>query len=39
MKRKEPKYKYENVLLLDDSELNNFINKKIIDYKAFAYLL
>jgi CheY-like chemotaxis protein len=36
MKRKEPKYKYENALLLDDSELDNFINKKVIESAYFA---
>lgn len=36
MKRKEPKYKHENVLLLDDSELDNFINKKIIESAHFS---
>lgn len=36
MNRKEPKYKYENVMLLDDSELDNFINEKIIEANHFA---
>lgn len=36
MKRKEPKYKYENILLLDDSELDNFINRKIIESSYFS---
>lgn len=36
MKRKDPKHKYENVLLLDDSELDNFINKKILESVHFA---
>lgn len=36
MKRKEPKYKYSNILLLDDNELDNFINKKIIESCHFS---
>lgn len=36
MKRKEPSYKYENVLLVDDSELDNFINEKTIEANHFA---
>ena len=36
MKRKEPKYKYENVMLIDDNELDNFINEKTIEANNFA---
>lgn len=36
MKRKEPNYKYSNVLLLDDNELDNFINKKILESCHFS---
>lgn len=36
MKVKEPNYKYENVLLVDDSELDNFINEKTIEANHFA---
>lgn len=36
MKRKEPKYKYKYVMLLDDSELDNFINEKVIEANHFS---
>lgn len=36
MKRKEPKYKYKYAMLIDDSELDNFINQKIIEATYFA---
>jgi CheY-like chemotaxis protein len=36
MKLKEPKYKYANVMLLDDNELDNFINEKILEANHFA---
>jgi CheY-like chemotaxis protein len=36
MKRKEPTYKYRYVLLLDDNDLDNFINQKIIEANHFA---
>jgi CheY-like chemotaxis protein len=36
MKRKEPKYKYNNVMLIDDNELDNFINEKILEANNFA---
>jgi CheY-like chemotaxis protein len=36
MKIKTPKYKYGNVMLLDDSELDNFINEKMIKSSHFA---
>jgi CheY-like chemotaxis protein len=36
MKRKEPDYKYKYAMLLDDNELDNFINQKIIEANHFA---
>jgi CheY-like chemotaxis protein len=36
MRLKEPKYKYERVLLIDDDELDNFINQKTIEGYNFA---
>ncbi len=36
MKRKEPQYKYKYAMLLDDNELDNFINQKIIEANFFA---
>jgi CheY-like chemotaxis protein len=36
MKRKEPQYKYKYAMLLDDNELDNFINQKIIEASHFA---
>ena len=36
MKRKEPKYKYNYVMLLDDRDLDNFINTKMIEANYFA---
>jgi CheY-like chemotaxis protein len=36
MSKKMPKSKYENVLLIDDNELDNFINQKIIESVSFA---
>jgi CheY-like chemotaxis protein len=36
MKRKEPKYKYSHVMLIDDNELDNFINEKILEANHFA---
>lgn len=36
MKRKEPKFKYKYVMLLDDSELDNFINEKVIEANHFS---
>jgi CheY-like chemotaxis protein len=36
MKIKEPKYKYSNVMLIDDSELDNFINEKTLEANHFA---
>ena len=36
MKRTALKYKYNNVILIDDSELDNFINEKIVEASSFA---
>ncbi len=36
MKKKEQKFKYKQVMLLDDNELDNFINEKIIEAGNFA---
>jgi CheY-like chemotaxis protein len=36
MKIKEPKYTYSNVMLIDDSELDNFINEKTLEANHFA---
>lgn len=36
MKRKDPKYKYRHAMLLDDNELDNFINQKMIEANHFA---
>lgn len=36
MKRKDPKFKYQYVMLLDDDELDNFINQKIIEANHFS---
>lgn len=36
MKVKKPKTKYENVMLVDDSELDNFINEKTLEANHFA---
>ena len=36
MKRKEPSYRYKYAMLLDDNELDNFINQKIIESNFFA---
>jgi CheY-like chemotaxis protein len=36
MKIKEPKYRYTNVMLIDDSELDNFINEKTLEANHFA---
>ena len=36
IKRKKPNYKYNTVLLIDDNELDNFINQKIIESNFFA---
>ena len=36
MKRKEPTFKYNYVMLLDDNELDNFINQKTIESYHFS---
>jgi CheY-like chemotaxis protein len=36
MKRKEPRYKYSHVMLLDDNELDNFINEKTMEANFFS---
>lgn len=36
MKRKDPKYKYKYAMLIDDSELDNFINENMIEANHFA---
>ena len=36
MKRKEPTFKYSNVMLIDDNELDNFINEKTLEANLFA---
>lgn len=35
-KRTSPKFRYKYVMLLDDSELDNFINRKVIESAFFA---
>ena len=37
MKRKEPSYKFQYAMLLDDNELDNFINQKILQANSFAH--
>jgi CheY-like chemotaxis protein len=37
MKRREPKYKYQNAMLIDDNELDNFINEKTLEANYFAH--
>ena len=36
MKVKEPKFTYQSVLLIDDNDLDNFINQKVIESAYFA---
>jgi CheY-like chemotaxis protein len=36
MKRKDPSYKYKYAMLVDDNELDNFINQNIIEANHFA---
>ncbi len=36
MKRTTQKYKYNNALLIDDNELDNFINEKMLEANSFA---
>jgi len=37
MKRKEPSYRYHYAMLLDDNELDNFINQKTLEANSFAH--
>ena len=36
MKLKSPKYKYNNTLLIDENDLDNFINEKMIESAHFS---
>lgn len=36
MKRKEPTYKFNYVMLIDDNELDNFINQKTLEANNFS---
>jgi len=36
MKHKEPKYMYDNIMLLDDDDLVNFINQKVMESCHFS---
>lgn len=36
MKLKKPTFKYPSVMLIDDNELDNFVNQKIIEGNHFA---
>lgn len=36
MKTKTPKYKYRTIMLIDDNEIDNFINEKLIKAYHFA---
>lgn len=36
MKIKKPKYKYNSALLIDDNELDNFINEKMLESTHFS---
>ncbi len=36
MKHKVPKYKFQNIMLIDDNDLDNFINEKTIEANYFA---
>ena len=36
IKRKKPAYKHQTIMLIDDNELDNFINQKIIEGSFFA---
>ena len=36
MKIKEPQYRFKNAMLIDDSELDNFINEKTLEANHFA---
>jgi CheY-like chemotaxis protein len=36
MKLKEPRHRFNNAMLIDDSELDNFINEKTLEANHFA---
>jgi len=36
IKKKEPVYRYQRAMLIDDNEMDNFINQKIIEGSFFA---
>ncbi len=36
MKRKDPTFKYQFVMLIDDNELDNFVNEKMIEAGHFS---
>lgn len=36
MKDLKPKFRYDNVLLIDDMDLDNFINKKLLEINGFS---
>ncbi len=36
MKRKEPEFRFRNVMLIDDNDLDNFINVKTLEANHFA---
>jgi CheY-like chemotaxis protein len=36
IKKKEPVYRYQRVMLIDDNEMDNFINQKILESIYFA---
>jgi CheY-like chemotaxis protein len=36
MKRKAPGYRYKCAMLIDDNELDNYINEKILEFNHFA---
>jgi len=36
IKKREPVYKYQRAMLIDDNEMDNFINQKIIEGSFFA---
>ena len=33
---KKPKFKFNTVMIIDDNEIDNFINQKIIEANSFA---
>lgn len=39
MKRKEPDCKFRNVMLIDDNDLDNFINVKTLEANFFAEMI